>query len=527
MTQQALSVRFGFPTETSIPFVGVSLSAGDIVVTLDTGDYVTLSAMTEFGTDSGNGSKPRCGYTENSSFTGLEPFRKYQWTATQGGNSITGSFWTAPSDTDDFCLYFGTCEQNNASYTTTAASLIKKYVNSPGSLPCVGLMHADDHGYWDFINPAGSPEYTYENVGPSSKTSQFDFGISAVSCLGLYDGDSYADYGQNEDRLWGIRNLSLIPQWGDHDCGLNEMGWGPITNDANPATSPRYAASTAIWNLLMGPLQPPLVTGAAANGDNSWLGSIGCVDIIAPDGISKGSGDGVTPANLAGPTTLWGNTLIDNMLTAVAESQNKITLMLMNYSIKFMAAGQTQGNQALAQNPLKDLMLTEYQRMFTATGNTPKSLMDNPKTNGQSGLLALLHGDNHTASIVNHRSVAYTGNAAESFCEISGCGFNKGGGATLAQCVEGYEYDGSVVEYSEINWVADDFPEAYTCRVEVYGSKSNKEVHFVYLGLKDGVEQELRRKKLVLGRSANHPVDVDVDLTLDTSSGGAPAGSGI
>jgi len=507
--QQSLSVRFGYQTESTINFVGASLTAGNIVITLNTGESVVLSSMTAVGTDSGVGGKPRAGYADSGQLTGLDSFTQYTWTAVQGSSSITGTFYTAPSDTEDFCLYFGTCEENNGSFGSGMWPHIRDYVAS-GALPCLGLIHVDDHGYWDGSDVAAGSAYTFTQASPG-KILEYDFALGGFAGLGLYDGDGYADYGQDEDRLWGIRNLSLYPQWGDHDTGTNEMGW---STDPAVAGLTRFTNSTAVWAALMTPLQPPEISGATANGDNSWLGNLGCLELVAPDGISKGSGDGEWPT-ISAPTTIYGSTQINNILTAVDSASQPFKLMLMQYGIKYMDTPPSPNAsiKQLANNPLKDWRLNEFAQLFTETGNSPQSLMDNPKTNGLFGHLVTLHGDAHIASSVLHQDVAYTGNAAESWCSITACALNKGGETPTANIVDGWEYDGSIVKYTDKDASAD----FYAVRIEVYGSKRNKEIHFVFLESHSGIETIAWTEKLIQTRGGNEPHNIDLNLDMNTS----------
>ncbi len=522
MPQQDLDVQFGYQAvDGKINVRVASLVSDSITITLNTGESFVFSSLVGVGEDSGDGAKPRAGYAEGGQLTGLSlAFIQYTWTATQNGNSITGSFWTAPSETDDFCMYLKTCEENNGTFGAGFWPHIKAYAESAGSLPCVGVAHPDDHGYWDGSDVSAGAAYTFISAGPTGKGTAYDFGLGAFAGTGLYDGDSFSAYGQDEDRLWGRRNLSLYPSWGDHDTGINEMGWStkPAVLNGSPTFDPKggkekFDASTAVWAQMMGPLQPSLITGAAANGDNSWMGGLGCLELIAPDGISKGSGDGEWPVIVA-PTTIYGTTQIDNILTQVGLSDKTFKLMLMQYGIKYMKAGQTGGISALANNPLKDWRLNEYQQMFTATGNTPPSLMDNPKTNGQFGHLITLHGDVHVASAVMHESPAYTSNAGESWLSVSACAFNKTGSAISAELVEGATYDGSTVKYTDPD-VSSDF---YAVRLEVYGSKRNKELHIVFLESHNGVESVAYTEKLIAGRGGNESHAIDKNLDLGVSS---------
>ncbi len=513
MAAEKLDIQFGYCSESGvITYVGKSLSAANIVVTLNDGSVDTLTSMAEIGIDSGSGSKPRAGYIDNGSFSGLSRFTTYTWSATQGANTITGSFLTNPSDTDDFCMWAKTCEQSG--HTIHMWNVVKDYQESEGALPCAGFIHPDDNGYWDSSLPNGTTLAYQSTITSGNKIKVFDYAISAFNDAGLYDGDSFATYGQDQERLWGRRNINLLPSWGDHDAGLNEMGWNV---DPAVAELTRFTNSSVVWDAVMQPLSPPTIAGAVANGDKSWSGTVGCLEIMALDGISKGSGDGNWPTAIKAPTVVYGNQQIDNFLDAVEASTQPFKLMPMNYSIKYndVRSSADASLSELANNPLKDFRLDEFARLFTESGNAKKSLMDNPKTNGLRGHLATLHGDAHVASCVMHKGAAYTDNLPESWLSVSLCGFTDKGGQPLnTDIVNGYIYDGSEVKYVDKAGEYDSF----CCRIEVYGSKALREIHFVYLGSKAGGEGvELWTEKLVEKRGMNETHAISADLEIKAS----------
>ncbi len=510
MAQELLDVQFGYCSpEGVITYVGKSLSSSPIVVTVETGAVDTLNNMSPLGEDSGDINKTEAGFIDDGSFSGFALFNTYSWSATQDGNTITGSFTTNPSDRDDFCIWNKTCEQSG--HDIHMWNVVRDYQTSEDALPCAGFIHIDDHGYWPMSFPNGSNHaYTVTITGVGNKTKVFDFALSLFNDAGLYDGDPYATYGQDEDRLWGRRHLNLLPQWGDWDAGTDEMGWSV------PVTDIRFVSSKVVWDAAMKPLQPPPIAGAIANGDNSWHGVIGCVEIFALDGISKATGDGSSPASLAPPTEIYGSVQRTNFLNEIDTITQPFTCMPMNYSIKYMdvKVGTNRSITELANNPLKNWRLDEFSALFTKESSTPKSLMANPKTNGLRGSLFTMHGDAHIPSVVQHRGAGSAGELPESWLSIGLCGFTRKSSTPPTANIDiGWKYDGSEVLYCDKTVKYDSF----CCRTEFYGSKALREVHFVFIGSIEGGKGEVvLTKKYVETRGMNEPHDIDADLTIES-----------
>lgn len=481
MAKQDLAIRLGYATSTTIKVVGHSLVGADIVITVSkdgsTVSTLTLDAMTQLGTD-GLGTPTEAFYYDSGVITGLSSFTTYTYTAVQSGNTISGSFTTSPSDTDDFCFFAGTCDGiGNINGDTTEAGMythMKDYADSADSLPIAGLIHCDDHyGYMD-VNTVddgtGVDGYHISGALGNSNSLVYELALGAGAALGLYDdaGSNFAcDAGNNADRVWAMRNIPVWPQWGDHDGGDNETAWSTPKGAS-------YTSAKVIWDAILRPLAPPDID---AGNSYAWGFTLGCVYMCAPDAITTGSGDAAD--GTAAPTTILGNAQIDSVLAAMNNTSPFKVLGLSN-GIRHLN-GTPGTNDAGAQNPLS-LHATEYPRLFTAdTG-----LMGLASTNGVDGTFFTLQGDYHGLKF--QRNLNTDGDNAEDFYSIN-LGTLNGSANFDCAAFNGVTYSGTTVEYAE---GASGGNDQWAVRFEVYGSKPNKEV-YVFLMDKLGNDVFVRK----------------------------------
>lgn len=490
MTQQLIGVRPGYATTTTCEVVVCSLNSGNAVITINNIPFAVT--MSQIGTDAPVGhpfNGAQAGYVGSVQITGLSAFTRYNYTCDQAGNRVTGSFLTAPSDTDDFSFFIGTCD-NNTSLGGQAAGFwpqIRAYMEADGSLPTAGILFIDDHGYWDFnsMNDSGGTGH-YMTAGTTSAAVDgfkvYDYALGALGNFGLFEdsSDDYVAWGQDTDRVWCTRNLNYWPQWGDHDCGKGNIGWS-VAKSGDDLT--RFNNSGTVWTAFMDPLQPPAIDGVNSN---AWGFTLGCVYIATMDAITNGTGNG--DADTA-PTTIYGNTQIDSVLSALNNTSEFKILGIAN-GIRYTTTTGT-GNDRGAQFPLS-LHATEYKRLFTDSGNPESSIMENSRTNGTAGTTVVATGDYHNAKVQKNTNT--DGTLDELFYSIA-MGTINGSTNFARPVVSGVS--GVELELAEGNDNGSDF---WGCRVDVYGSRHKKELHITMLGPGGEV---LWSKKFVHQRGGN------------------------
>ena len=479
MPQQAFGFHRSIATaDLGCVIVCLSLSNADMTIICN-GQTKTIktsggtAVWVSVGTDAPVGhpfTGSRIGYSASVSFTGFQGNQNYTYSVAQSGTTYTANIYVAPAnDYTDFSIFNNTCD-NNTSIGGSAPGYyqyMRQYVES-NQLPVPGYTHIDDHfGYVDFAlvdDEAGTGHYHIskkaggtakgggaflQGATPAETKYEYDYALAYFAFFGLLAdaSNSYVVYGHHVDIIWCSRNLGKLPQLGDHDGGANEMGWDIVSS-----TSAAFTSAMVLWDLIVTPLvaAEQAVTRNRDVVARHFAKSLGPLRIIATDSITRGSGNAILPLDAGnGPTTVYGNNQIDDCLDA-ANTNHAFKILLLANSIRYMAITGQGGvtlnkNNALAQNPLADECPTQYARLMTAAGGAPKSLMDNPKTNGVLSTMIAVHGDVHLATVIENKSTA--GALPEWFYSINigtGTGsINFPNGYNLAP---GYTHGGSTLK---------------------------------------------------------------------------------
>lgn len=547
--QVTIGIRAGYATSSQVPIVACSLYPGDITLTVSGKSPITQTP-TAIGTGRptsvtfNGGSTTTAGYVTAFTQTGLLPFTRYLYTVSQvqaGGitQTETGSFMTAPAATDDFAFFFAGCD-NNSSYQNAANiatgqdgfwPLYQAYAQGAGNLPVVGVLFVDDFGYVDMsrIDDQYGTGHTQTSIGASAYEHgrDYDYALGWLANYGLFEDvdtsalKAYNQFGRASGRVWCTQNLNVWPQWGDHEFA-NDLGtdypsdWAgvvPSIQGRNASTATGAALFTVgktMWDAFMKPLQPPSIgvidvagtqtpanTGAhPTTGANHWGFQLGNINIVAMDGYTHANGqyhgDGTSYSDGSGhtlsgaqPTVLFGSNQIKDTLNWLNGNPAAFNIFGMGYGIRYLSTPHSVTN-AGSQGPLFDNILPEYQQIFTATGNTPKSIMDNDRLNGVNGMTVCLHGDYHRSMVVKYHAPAYSGNAAELFYSIyNGTTNGSQNFAVDSSVVTGYDYNSTTfIEYLS-NWVGTAVNgHSYAgIRVEHYGSASPPQLKAVLMDL--------------------------------------------
>lgn len=530
MAQLPFAFRRSIATPNKCVVSCLSLSNAPLTVSCN-GQTKTINTgggdatWTAVGTDApaghpANGSQ--LGYIASITLTSLTGGENYTYSVTQGGATQTANIYVLPDGSlTDFALFANTCD-NNTSIGGSAPGYyqyMRQYAQASDSLPVPGILHIDDHyGYPDLSvvdDEAGTGHYhiskyaggtaadgvTLFSQGDFAAATMFgyDYALGIFAAFGLLQNasNSYVAWGHDEDIQWCYQNLGVLPQWGDHDCGANEMGW-----DILSAGDIRFTNAKALWDLVMKPLVATEIaaTQSADTTAYHWAKTLGPIRVVAPDAITNGSGDAATPLDAGnGPTTVFGANQIADIKAAL-NTTDEFKLLLLANGIRYMYADATLNKyNAIAQNPLADEVPTEYASLFTA--NDGASVMSNPHTNGVLGALVTLHGDVHLCSAVKHQNIS--GAVNEWFYSLSvGTGTGSVNFANAFNLQAGDTHTGSTLEMVKTAAVGttnngNDF---YGCRIDVIASQYPKELR---IGLYDKNNAELWRKKLVSPFSGN------------------------
>lgn len=504
--------------------------------------------------------------------TGLSSLTRYNWAVSQTVSGVvntdSGSLCSAPAPGDDFRIVFASCDstafapingQEGAHYGAW-----KEYhrLANDGGPEVSALFYVDDYGYVDFasitdaggntgldFDTTGSAVYPKDTASITGPSPEYNYALGWVAFFGMCGGDEADMTGINGIRLWGRalerawcrKNLNLYFQWGDHEF-QNDIGFDLAVPTgligSNPTTMHATlggfdGAALVVFNRLIGRIQPDLLAVSTDitpldTQSRHWATKHGDALLIAPDFITQmvgtHPGGSIIPSG-ADCTTFYGNNQIDDILNICDFHAAPFNLFGLAHSIKYPAQKSAVNEwcgvgvaefQSGCQHPMLDHAFTEYERMFTAIGGTPKSIMDNPKTNGAQGTSVIVKGDYHHGHVYKHVKPARAGDNAELFYEI--CVGTVNGSINFAPVSQALVDAGpdDTNNYTDIEYVGDALynDRRYWClTIEVFGSRPVKEMEIT---VKDWLFATQWRKKFGAGRG-NHAYDVDANLVTNAA----------
>ncbi len=487
---------------------------------------------------------------------GLSDNTRYSWTVTQGSNSDSGSYFHNLKKGSDARIYFGSCDCN-----TTFSDEVTGYYNHMKSAHLAGTEVAayvmtDDYGYVDSqgIKDDGTGSYNYPTItgyatgGQPQVVQTVDaYLIGWCAILGMLGPEDtvYSDaeltgtttkdlrrvlWGREENRAYVRKNFNLIlTKKSDHDT-TDDMGW-----DISPSYDSSFAnSSTAFDYMFDGGI--PKITDYITPTDTAaghWMCEIGDISIGSLDYITNAARSSWVAGNegvvygdstqISQFTSLFGNAQIDDYHNARIAADCRIHIMISQFSIRYWVARTSvsppnvdftdavaeRGNGA--QHPLFDHCLPEFQRLFTEQGNTAKSLMDDPRTNGRTGCFFIIGGDLHLWQAVACQHPQYVDgttsktNLAENFWHVNIGTINK---SSLTSSV-GSPGDTLADMKMLANEAADVYDNWYGCYVDVKGSDAPVSAR---LRVADKNDTTLLEKRFVPIRTGNTGRDSTVNV---------------
>lgn len=221
------NLRFhnGYPGQTSIRVMYSTLVDSDVSLSISGGTAVD-SGRTDRHAD---GDYIATGYFE---ITGLSPFTKYTYTISQGNESYTGSFRTAPSDQKTkYSVLMRTCTNDQFRRPGVWRDMRKVIREYESIAPVVCDFDIDDVAYFDDMY-VGNAEHGTPLVLTASTGYPQDTGLvkDYANAYAAWHGHEPA-YGMyyNDDFQWILRNVASARSGGDHMFEYNHCS-GQIGN---------------------------------------------------------------------------------------------------------------------------------------------------------------------------------------------------------------------------------------------------------------------------------------------------------
>lgn len=363
----------------------------------------------------------------STTITGLTANTRYflKLVQVQGGSTVTetdASTCTAPAAGTDFSVYFANCDnahmfnyvEGGGGWKTIAQDIVRGYTQ------CKYLVWADDIGYADWLRTTdisgGTDAVTGKNISakPIFDPIAYNYGYLYLVLLGMMGQDATSElaWGANRNRMGCIRNMPIAWQWGDHefnnDCGhwagALYVGTGSVPGSTAAQATPWYTPGKTAWDTLIGLANPTPTIKSADTTANHWAWSLGDLLILCPDSITNGSGCPLMDGVPILADTLLGVGQITDLLNAANTTHPFKCFVLPTFDFQTWETitndSLGHGNGACGTHtPLQESSPQDYEQLVWSVGATPKSLMDNPKTNGTEGVLVLMHGDIHRSSV--------------------------------------------------------------------------------------------------------------------------------
>ena len=340
------------------------------------------------------------GYTGSFTVSGLtlQSLSQLTGTITQAGVTLTVAFRAIPVKGDKFRIINSTCydpQTDGGFYGYMAADM---FSTDTVSIPIACAVHNDDIGYVDTQLVDDLTGTGHQSTGdPATTNLLYDFAVAWMLRLGLI-GDGITAY---EARYFSELNHLMVP--GSHE--RTDLSSGGAT-----------------WNTLFTHCHGTAFSAPLVSLPYVWQKALGDYKFVVVDGEG----------------------LVANTDTVLDTLNNLNT----SEGIKFVL--RTRPIPWRAMSAVGVLRWSEGDtRLLYASGQTPKSISDNPLLNGVKGVCVVINGDRHNASFTTYAEPAGAGTVAEKFA-LWMCGGTTSGGHLGA--------DGAVKEAPDYIRV-DNYPE--------------------------------------------------------------------
>ena len=413
------NIVFGNNGSGSVTGVVFSLSNTGVSVTVD-GKTQTVNLTVcgaDRSTNDASGSTT-LGYTASFNVSGLAEDVDINWSATQGSDTISGSFHTTGQFGTKGTLFFTTCFNSHPNgLSVNAWSCIEAYIDQKDS-PVLSVIHLDDIYYSDGglattqsgAQSAQGKTIQYPNNNGVYKT-QYDYAAWYFTWGQVLDGWKNPDNSETLNGAYLTDSMSnvlsktcFMPQWGDHEFvnNLHNVDKTIVPNQFHKTTNGFDGNALVVYNQLMKPLQGTSIATADTQ-SNHWAATFGPVKVITADAMTR-------PA-----TDRYGDNQVLDLLNEANDPT--VPFKIICTPVSGNERVYQEGFLSSAQYKTEVTDYPEFQRMFVDSGQTPTALCDNPLCNGGVGNFLTMRGDWHTGCVYEY--TATVNGIPENFVEVS------------------------------------------------------------------------------------------------------------
>lgn len=378
-----MRIRLGAPESTQIKIPVATLSNATVSATLSPAGTVTITQPVERITS------PYLG-AGLVTFSGLTPWTVYHYTITQGAETISGTFRTAPAENQavDYAFVFSTCDHYGRKAPMQSFSRIREIVAAQ-SATCPVLFHAhiDDLAYvdsWTFDDSAGSGLSISTAAQDTDPADGEKYAAAWAAYYGLAESEGKWRY---TDRQWCYQNVPALVSGGDHAIAGNWCRGKVTGTDTMIIPCDRSAGSHEEiagieWDYFCGAGNPtPLRAGQWYWKFDAWPLRFALLD------ISKTC----QPYEPGGDDTLSGGFEDGDMYGS--QQLSDIAAVMDTADFPFKCYAHESGIDA--GQPWADFHATEY-----AGWKTSFDAADN--LNGVAGNAFIAYGDNHSIHYISY-----------------------------------------------------------------------------------------------------------------------------
>lgn len=329
------------------------------------------------------------------------PLQQFTGTITHNGVPMTFSFRLAPVRGQKWRAIMTTCYDPVDMASENLILHDDFFSADTQSVPVAVAVNNDDLRYTEsFYDDLANSGHIQHTNPQSSSSPQYDFAIQWLHRLGMT----------------GV---------GFYESG-NRRYFAELNHLFNPGNHERvtYPGGLAVWNSLFAHCRgdayaTPIVTGLT----HPWQIVLGDLKIVSPDYVQ-----------LEASNT---DHVVDT-LTQLGTNQALKLLFMSRPRPTFFPYDSTR----VAWNAVEA-------RLYVASGQTPKSISDNPATNGTDSCLAILYGDLHHGGFGAYFEPAGAGTVLEKF-SIWLCGGTTSVGHTVGPQAEGTTANNATLVYKQL-----------------------------------------------------------------------------